>query len=121
MVSYAEGMLASWQDGEAGRPETAIQEIAVEVVTSAEISYREGCVRGFDWRVRRRAQLEEDARNHQQEVEREERDRRQQLEQARIDRLLDEAARCDERWTSGLTSLPSEPSLRAKPHQYRQT
>jgi hypothetical protein len=52
-------------------------------VTSAEISYREGCVRRFDWRVRRRAQLEEEARNHQQEVEREERERRQQLEQGR--------------------------------------
>jgi len=36
-------------------------------------------------------QLEEDTRNHQLQVEREEQERRQQLEQARIDRLLDEA------------------------------
>jgi hypothetical protein len=41
--------------------------------------------------VQRKAQLEEDARNHQLQIEREERARRQQLEQARIDRLLDEA------------------------------
>jgi hypothetical protein len=32
---------ACWQDGEEGRLERFIQEIAVEVVTSAEISYRE--------------------------------------------------------------------------------
>jgi hypothetical protein len=31
---------ASWQDGEGGRLERFIQEIAVEVVTSAEISYQ---------------------------------------------------------------------------------
>ena len=35
-------------------------------------------------------QLEEDTRNHQLQVEREEQERWQQLEQARIDRLLDE-------------------------------
>jgi hypothetical protein len=31
-----------WQDGEAGRLERAIQEIAVEVVSVAEVIYREG-------------------------------------------------------------------------------
>ena len=82
----------SWEDGEGGRLDRSIQEIAVEVVTSAEISYRESCVSGFEWRVPRKARLEEDARNRQLQVEREERERQQQLEQARIDRLLDEAA-----------------------------
>jgi hypothetical protein len=82
----------SWQDGEAGRLEHAIQEIAVEVATAAEISYRESCVREFEWRVRRKTELEEEARQRQLELEREERERLRQLEQARIDRLLDEAA-----------------------------
>jgi hypothetical protein len=82
----------SWQDGEGGRLERFIREIAVEVVTSAEVSYREGCIRGFEWRVRRKAHLEEDARNRQLQVEREQRERQQKLAQARIDRLLDEAA-----------------------------
>lgn len=82
----------SWQDGEAGRLERFIQEIAVEVITTAEINYRESCLREFDWRVQRKAQLEEDARNHQLQVEREERERQQKREQDRIDRLLDEAA-----------------------------
>jgi len=81
----------SWQDGEGGRLESFIGDIAVEVVTSAEISYRERCVREFEWRVQRKAALEEEARQHQLQLEREERERQQQLEQARIDRLLDDA------------------------------
>jgi hypothetical protein len=82
---------ASWQDAE-GSLERFIEEISVEVVTSAEISYRENCVSAFEWRVRRKAQLEEDARQHQLQLECEARQRQEQLEQARIDRLLDEAA-----------------------------
>jgi hypothetical protein len=66
--------------------------VVIEVVTTAEIGYRERCVRAFEWRVRRRAKLEEDARNYQLQLEREARERQQQLEQARIDQLLDEAA-----------------------------
>jgi site-specific recombinase XerD len=41
--------------------------------------------------VRRKAELEEKARQRQFQLEREERERLRQLEQARIDRLLDEA------------------------------
>jgi hypothetical protein len=69
-----------WQDGEGRRLERFVGEIAVEVVTAAEISYRERCVREFEWRVRRKAQLEEDARNHRVQLELEERERQQQLE-----------------------------------------
>ena len=56
-------------------------------MTAAEIGYRERCVREFEWRARRKAQLEEDARNLRVQLELEERERQQQLEQAR-----DEAA-----------------------------
>lgn len=84
----------AWQDGAGGPLEHFVQEVAVEIVTTAEIVYRERCVRGFEWRVRRKAQLEEHARNYQLQLEREreERERQQRLEQARIDRLLDDAA-----------------------------
>lgn len=75
-----------------GRLEGFILEIAVEVVTSAEISSRENCVRAFEWRGQRKAKLEEETRQHQVQLECEARERQQQLEQARIDRLLDEAA-----------------------------
>jgi|GEM_PF-5061645 len=49
-------------------------------------------MRAFEWRLERKARLEEDAHNHQLHLERQERARQQRLEQARIDRLLDEAA-----------------------------
>jgi hypothetical protein len=64
----------------------------VEVVTSAEISYRENCLHKFEWRVRRKATLEEDARNRELQIEREEQEHRERVEQSRIDCLLDEAA-----------------------------
>ena len=48
-------------------------------------------MRAFEWRLERKARLEEDAHN-QLHLERHERARQQRLEQARIDRLLDEAA-----------------------------
>jgi hypothetical protein len=82
---------ASWQDGEGGR---LVSEIAGEVVTGAEISYsyRQRCIRGFEWRVQRKARLEEEGASTPIPGRREEREPRRQLEQARIDRLLDEAA-----------------------------
>ena len=91
LAGYDREERASWQEGEGDRLERFIQEIAVEVVTSAEISYRESSVNVFEWRVRRKAQLEEDARNRELQIEREEQQHRQRVEQARIDRLLDEA------------------------------
>jgi hypothetical protein len=53
---------ASWQDGEGGRLERFVPEIAGEVVTGAEMSYssRQRCFRGFEWRVQRKARLEEE-------------------------------------------------------------
>lgn len=59
--------------------------------TCAEISYRERSVDEFEWRVRRKATLEEDARNRELQIEREGQEHQQRVEQARIDRLLDEA------------------------------
>jgi hypothetical protein len=79
---------ASWEDGEGGRLERFIQEI----VTAAEISYRESCISAFEWRAQRKAELEEAGRNRQLQIERAEQERQQRLEQARVERLLDEAA-----------------------------
>lgn len=82
---------AFWQDGEAGRIEDFIKDIAIEVITSAEVDYRATCVHAFEWRVRRKAELEEAARQHQLALERRALERQRQREQDRIDRLLDEA------------------------------
>ncbi|MGY8704599.1 hypothetical protein RAD16_02490 [Bradyrhizobium sp. 18BD] len=83
---------AAWLDTEDSPLERMMAEIAVEIVAAAELKYREGCVRQFEWRVKRKAEREEEIRQHKIELERQERERQQRLEQARIDRLLDEAA-----------------------------
>lgn len=81
-----------WQDDEQGKVETRITEIAVEVILTAELQYREGTVRSYEWRVQRKAELEEEERERKRQAERAERERQKRLEQARIDRLLKSAA-----------------------------
>jgi hypothetical protein len=83
---------AAWQDHEDAPLERIAADIAVEIVAVAELKYREGRLREFEWRVKRKADREEELRQQQLELERQERERVQRLEQARIDRLLDEAA-----------------------------
>ncbi|MCS3896284.1 hypothetical protein M2171_005417 [Bradyrhizobium japonicum USDA 38] len=82
---------AAWQDSEAAPLEHMMADIAVGIVAVAELKYRESCVRQFEWRAKRKAGREEEIRQHEIELERQERERHQRLEQARIDRLLDEA------------------------------
>jgi hypothetical protein len=62
--AFGRTVQASWQDGEGGRLEGFVPEIAGEVVTGAEISYsyRQRCFRGFEWRLQRKARLEEEGR-----------------------------------------------------------
>lgn len=54
--------------------------------------YRQGCLRAFEWRVKRKADLEEELRERERQGEREARERQAKREQARVDRLLDEPA-----------------------------
>lgn len=82
----------AWQDDEQGKIETRITEIAIQVMLTAELEYREGAVRSYEWRVQRKAELEEEERERKRQAERAERERQKRLEQARIDRLLKSAA-----------------------------
>jgi hypothetical protein len=83
---------AAWQDGEEGPLEHRLAGIAAEIVVAAEVKYREACHRKFEWRVQRKAEREEELRQAELERQRKERGRQEKLAQARIDRLLDEAA-----------------------------
>jgi hypothetical protein len=78
----------AWQDGEKGLLERRIAQIVLEIVTMAELNYRQGCIRQFEWRVQRKARLEEELQRHLLELERQQRER----QDSRIDRLLDETA-----------------------------
>ena len=90
--AWSETERIAWQDDATGKLETRINEIAVELILSAELQHREGVLRHHQWRVERKAQLEEEERQRELEAARAERERRKRLEQARIDRLLKDAA-----------------------------
>jgi hypothetical protein len=66
--------------------------VAIEVVILAEAEYRDSAMRRCAWRVKRKAELEEEDRREKLEAERAERERIERLEQARIDGLLSDAA-----------------------------
>jgi hypothetical protein len=87
----SENIRIAWQDDEQGKLETRVTEIAVQIILTAELQYREGTVRSYEWRVQRKAELEEEAREKKRQAERAERERQKRLEQARIDRLLKSA------------------------------
>jgi hypothetical protein len=87
----SESIRIAWQDDDQGKLETRVVEIAIEIILTAELQYREGSVRSYEWRVQRKAELEEEERERKRQAERAERDRQKRLEQARIDRLLKSA------------------------------
>ena len=87
-----ETALKTWQDSDEGKLETQMTEVAVEIVLTAEIRYRERAVRQYQWRVERKAELEEEDRQRKLAAERAEKERQKRIEQARIDRLLRDAA-----------------------------
>ena len=82
----------SWQDDEGSRLESCLAEIAIQLILTAELQHRESAIRRYQWRVERKAQLEEEERERKLKAERAERERRKRLERARIERLLKAAA-----------------------------
>ena len=90
--SWSKEKRRTWQDEESGKLETRLTEIAIDLVLTAERQYREGALHQYEWRVKRKAELEAKERQRQIEAERAERARQQRIEQARIDRLLKDAA-----------------------------
>jgi hypothetical protein len=90
--SWSKDRRRTWQDEESGKLEAQLTEIAIDLVLTAERQYREGALHRHEWRVRRKAELEEKERQQQIEAERAERARQRRIEQVRIDRLLRDAA-----------------------------
>jgi hypothetical protein len=82
----------TWQDDECGRLESRLAEVAIQIVLTAELQHRETAVRRYQWRVERKAQLEEEERERGRKAERAERERKKRMAQSRIDRLLKDAA-----------------------------
>jgi hypothetical protein len=85
-------VLATWEDDEAQKLETRMTDIAIHVILAAEIQYREGAFQRHQWRIQRKAELEEEERKRKLEAERAEKERQNRIEQGRINRLLKDAA-----------------------------
>lgn len=88
----SETVLAFWQDEEAQKLEVQMTDVAVHAILTAEIQYRENALHQYQWRVQRKAELEEEQRKRKLEAERAEKERQKRIEQARINRLLRDAA-----------------------------
>ena len=88
----SEEVLSTWQDDDAHKLEAQMTEIAIQVVLTAEIKYRENARHQHEWRIKRRAQLEEEQRKRKLEAERAERERQKRIEQSRVNGLLRDAA-----------------------------
>ncbi len=88
----SEETLTGWQDDDTQKLEARMTEIAVQVVLTAEIQYREGALRCHEWRVKRKAELEEEERRRKIEADRAEKERQRRIEEGRVNRLLKDAA-----------------------------
>jgi hypothetical protein len=70
----------------------SVTEITIHLVLTTEVRHRESAIRKPQWRIERKAQLEEEERQRKLAAERTECERQWRLAQARIDRLLRDAA-----------------------------
>jgi hypothetical protein len=85
-------VLAFWQDDDAQKLEVHMTDVAVQIILTAETQYRENALRQYHWRVKRKAEFEEEERKRKLEAERAEKERQKRIDQARINRLLRDAA-----------------------------
>ena len=88
----SEQSIVMWQDEDDQKLESRMTDIAIQVILTAEIEYRDGALRQYQWRVQRKAELEEEERKRKLEAERAEKERLKRIEQGRVDRLLRDAA-----------------------------
>ncbi len=88
----SEEVLATWQDDDVQKLEAHMTDIAVQLILTAEMKYRENVLHGYQWRIQRKAELEEEQRKRKLEAERAEKERQKRIEQARVNRLLRDAA-----------------------------
>lgn len=81
----------TWQDDDEGEIETRITEIAVELILTAEIQYREVMNERYQLTVQRRIEIEEKLRQRKIARARAEKKRLMKIERARVSRLLRDA------------------------------
>lgn len=81
----------TWADSNQERLERQLTNIVCEIVFTAEIQLREGAMRLREWRIKRKAEIEEEDRQRLIQLAREEQERQDRLEEARVSALLEAA------------------------------
>jgi len=90
--SSAPGLRLVWEDAPEASLADHLSEIVVSLLVAGELEYRESLEHHYKWRLKRKTEREEEARQQKAEVERLERERRRKAAQAKVDRLLADAA-----------------------------
>jgi hypothetical protein len=80
-----------WDDTDERYLEDNLTEIMVEILITAEISYRKSLVRHREWVIERRAEVEKEIRRRKEEEERKAHERREREAKERIDRLISQS------------------------------
>ncbi len=88
---HAELDPATWVDTDQSFLEDKLPEIAVELIVSAEVSFRQGEIRHREWVFERKAGLIEEERQRRLEAERQRKAHEAKLEKQRVDHLLGQA------------------------------
>lgn len=81
----------SWEDTDTTRIEDHLSEIVVALMVAGEAHYRAGALAAYEWRLQRRAELEDEMRRRREAEERRERERLAALERERLERLFNAA------------------------------
>ncbi|WFU25128.1 hypothetical protein QA649_02440 [Bradyrhizobium sp. CB1717] len=84
-----------WEDGDESPLEDQLTGIFVEMLVSAEVSYRNGLIRHREWVIGRKADAEAELKRRRDEAERRARELKERLERERIRRLLFQAKALD--------------------------
>ena len=90
-LEKVDGLRLVWGDTKETAIEMLLQEIVVELVVAGEMQVRASELHRHAWRVKRKEDLLEEARQREEEAKRKERLRVQRIEKARIEHLLDDA------------------------------
>lgn len=91
-MGYQNPKVTIVEDADGKRIEDQLRKVVIDLIMEGESRYRERQVDHYEWCVKRRLELIEDAKRRKREAEEQERARIAALEQAKIDRLLSEAA-----------------------------
>jgi hypothetical protein len=70
---------STWRDTDESKLEALMTEITVEVILTAERQYRDGELRQYEWRIKRKAEIEEQERQHKIAAEKAAKERQQRM------------------------------------------